>query len=306
MLSRFSQALLSLLCAALLAFFWALVLLYNSATLPPDEVDWLPVVRDLLLSIVCFILMAVAAHLPVRKSVAVKLTLGSGLAFLGVWQALLNGFIVTTWTQVSLFILTLTPIGLAIATLGLYQLGQHYRMNRLMLGSYRNIEQNLSTIDQLTQLYNRRYFFAKGHELFDQALQDGKRPILVAFRLTNLTELNQTLGFESGDDVLISVSRAIRRYLEPPGIAARMGGRRFSLLLTDSSEPQAQELMKQIADRLKHVLIHNDQGEEVLTQIEIEYQLRVARPGDSLPQLLHALRPADGAQERAKRQATSN
>jgi len=299
MLSRFSQALLSLLCAALIAFLWALTLLYHSTTLAPDQVDWLSVSRNLLLSIVCFVLMAVAAHLPVRKSVAVKLTLGLGLTFLGVWQELLNGFIITAWPWASLLMLTLAPVGLAIAALGLYQLGQHYRMNRLMLGSYRNIEQNLSTIDQLTQLYNRRCFFTRGNERFEQALLEGKRPVLVALRLTNLTDLNLALGFECGDDVLISVSRAIKRYLPPGAMAARMGGRRFSLLMTDTGEPEARALMKQISDRLKHVLLRNEQGEEVLTQVNVEYQLTEARPGDTLARLLGDLRPADGAKERA-------
>ena len=52
------------------------------------------------------------------------------------------------------------PGGLLAASLGLFELGKAYRLNRLLLGSYRKIEHSLATVDQLTQLYNRRYFFA--------------------------------------------------------------------------------------------------------------------------------------------------
>lgn len=285
MLSRFSLALITLLLAVLLAFVWALALLYTSPSLRPEQVDWPRTLRDLSLCLAAFLLFATAAYLPVRRPITLKLTIGFGLNFIGAWQMLLNDLIQPRWWLADAIGFLCVPLGLIIATLGLYQLGRAYRMSRLMLGSYQNIERDLATVDQLTQLYNRRYFFATCAPLLEQSLANGHRPVVIGLRILNLTELNQKLGLQAGDDVLIRVAKAIRRHLRPGHIAARMGGRRFALFLLDSSETEAEDLVNQIAARLEHVLMTDEQGKETLVQVRLDRQIGVAQPGDTLDHL---------------------
>src|SRR5690606_41591570 len=63
------------------------------------------------------------------------------------------------------------------SSLGIYELGKAYQLSRLLLGAYRKIEHNLATVDQLTQLHNRRYFFAMSPELMLSAQISGATPI---------------------------------------------------------------------------------------------------------------------------------
>lgn len=286
MLSRFSLALITLLSTALFAFVWALTLFYGGAPVPQEQVDWPIVLRELVLCLTLFVLFATAAYLPVRKPIAEKLTIGLGLIFLGSWQELLNLLIVTDWWLVQAFTLSLSPAGLMLSTLGLFQLGRAYRMSRLMLGSYQNIERDLATIDQLTQLYNRRYFFAVCGPLIEQADAEGHRPVLLSLRILNLTPLNRRLGFQAGDDVLIRVSKAIRRHLRPEHVAGRLGGRRFAILLPSATRREAEELANQIRSRVEHVLMTSEEGEEVLTGIELETRTGESQPGETLDELL--------------------
>ncbi len=285
MLSRFSLALFTLMFTALLAFVWALALFYTSPSLRPENVDWPRTLRDLTLCLTAFLLFATAAYLPVRRSIAQKLTVGFGLNFVGVWQALLNDLIRPGWWLADAISFLCIPLGLGIATIGLYQMGRAYRMSRLMLGSYQRIERDLATVDQLTQLYNRRYFFTTCGPMLEQSLASGQQPVVIGLRVLNLAELNQRLGLQAGDDVLIRVAKAIRRYLRPGQIAARMGGRRFALFMPDGSKQEAEYLVGQIVARLEHVLMTDESGKDKLVQVHIEHQLVIAQPGDTLEQI---------------------
>lgn len=285
MLSHFSKALFTLLLTALFAFAWALIMFYTLPPLRPQNVDWPHVLRDLSLCLAAFLLFAVAAYLPVRRPAASMLTLGFGLHFIGVWQTLLNDLMQpNNWLPQTIG-LAFVPLGLLIATLGLYQIGRAYRINRLILGSYQKIEQDLATVDQLTQLYNRRYFFTTCAPLMKQPARGSNHPVVIGFRVLNLTDLNQRFGLQAGDEVLIRVGKAVRRYLRPGQIAARMGGRRFAIFMPDASASEAKRLSDQLSQRLKHVLLKDEQGKETLVSLELSFQIVAAEPGETLDSL---------------------
>lgn len=286
MISRFSLAFLTLFGTVLLAFGWALALLYTNPPMHPDNVDWPRALRDLILCLAAFLLFATAAYLPVRRAVAARLTAGFGLNFLGSWQILLNDMLRPQWWLADVIGLVAVPAGLALATLGLYQLGRMYRMSRLMLGSYQQIERDLATVDQLTQLYNRRYFFATCEPMFDRALARGERPTMIGLRVLNLTEINREHGLSAGDEVLSRAGRTIQRHTGPGSIAARMGGRRFAVLLPHGDQRQAQELAKQLSSRLQHLVIQDSRGREALVEVALDVRVEMASgPDDTLEAL---------------------
>ncbi|WP_347330630.1 GGDEF domain-containing protein [Marinimicrobium locisalis] len=284
MISHFSKAFTTLLLTVFFAFAWALFLFYTFPTLRPQNVEWAQVSRDLVLCLAAFLLFAIAAYLPVRRAVAVKLTTGFGLHFLGVWQGLLNRLIQPSGGLFQAIDLVLAPLGLLITALGLYHLGQSYRINRLILGSYQKIERDLATVDQLTQLYNRRYFFATCGPLVEHTPQ-GDQPVVVGLRVLNVTELNHRLGLQAGDDVLVRVGKAIRRYLRHGQIAARMGGRRFAVFMPDASVKEAERFAEELSHRLNHVLLKDEHGKEVSVSLELNYQIAAAEPGETLESL---------------------
>jgi two-component system, cell cycle response regulator len=96
----------------------------------------------------------------------------------------------------------------------------------------RNAEllENLSLIDELTQLRNRRGFF----DLAEQALKVAKREdyamALFFMDLNGLKGINDTLGHQAGDEALRDAADILRQTFRDSDILARLGGDEFVAL----------------------------------------------------------------------------
>jgi diguanylate cyclase (GGDEF)-like protein/PAS domain S-box-containing protein len=88
-------------------------------------------------------------------------------------------------------------------------------------------------VDRLTRLPNRRALFERlGHAL----LLAGHNQALVAIFLIdidNFSTLNDSLGHESGDEVLVQVAGRLQGCVGPTDTLARMGGDEFAVLMED-------------------------------------------------------------------------
>ena len=97
---------------------------------------------------------------------------------------------------------------------------------------------HLADVDFLTGLDNRRRFT----ELVEQALGEGHPasatgPALLLVGLERFTELNDTLGHRTGDELLRAVAKRLRGELDPTVRIARMGGDVFGILLPARASP---------------------------------------------------------------------
>lgn len=280
------MALTTLLSTALAAFGWALVIFYGGASIPPGLIEWPRVASNLILSLAAFVLLSVAVMAPVRRNIGFKLALGFGLLFLGCWQGLLNSLVENPWRLSRALELASPPIGLLIASVGLFQLGKAYRKNRVNLIGHRQIEQDLITVDQLTQLYNRSQFFSLGARLLAKWKPEQEPPQVICLRILNLTKINQTLGFLAGDRVLEQVARAIKRHTRPEDIAGRLGARRLVVILPKATRLNAQQIAERVAKRSAHMILLNEQGADTPQDIEVEIIIQEAQPGEDLEALL--------------------
>ncbi|MFL5844916.1 MAG: diguanylate cyclase [Solirubrobacteraceae bacterium] len=93
--------------------------------------------------------------------------------------------------------------------------------------------------DPLTGLYNRRFFY----ESFSQeiARQDryGGGAALVLFDIDDFRHVNETLGSQTGDDVLQEVGRILSALVRPSDTFARIGGEEFGLLMPHTGQLDA-------------------------------------------------------------------
>jgi len=111
-------------------------------------------------------------------------------------------------------------------------------------------EKDLSRKDFLTGLNNRRVFFEMG-DFEARRSSRHQRALSVAYvDLDNFKQVNDTLGHQVGDDVLITVASTLQANLRSTDIIARLGGDEFAVLLPETSSQIAQHVMTKLRDQL--------------------------------------------------------
>lgn len=110
--------------------------------------------------------------------------------------------------------------------------------------------------DGLTGLPNRRYFDQVFANRLISARQGGPNSaLLMRIDLDFFKQVNDTLGHEAGDLVLIRVSDVLRRITRADDFAARIGGDEFSIMMTPgTSYDEALALAQTIQDALSEPL----------------------------------------------------
>lgn len=101
----------------------------------------------------------------------------------------------------------------------------------------------LSYHDQLTGLFNRRFF---DEEL---ARLDSPRnyPLTLAMGDVNgLKMVNDSFGHKAGDELLIRVANVLKKACRQDDIIARVGGDEFSIILPGSDEADAEKVIQRI------------------------------------------------------------
>jgi diguanylate cyclase (GGDEF)-like protein/PAS domain S-box-containing protein len=91
--------------------------------------------------------------------------------------------------------------------------------------------------DHLTGLANRSLF----RDRLDQALAAGDRSRIhvLLLDLDDFKEVNDVLGHQAGDEMLIEVGRRLGHCVSPADTVARLGGDEFVILLTSTPDPTA-------------------------------------------------------------------
>ncbi|WP_295002326.1 GGDEF domain-containing protein [uncultured Dechloromonas sp.] len=105
--------------------------------------------------------------------------------------------------------------------------------------------------DVLTRLPNRREFQERGRQALAQAQRQHAPVTAVFIDLDRFKEVNDTLGHDCGDRLLVSVADVIRQHIRTSDIPARLGGDEFALLLPNMSATSASTYV----DRLRESLL---------------------------------------------------
>jgi two-component system, cell cycle response regulator len=92
----------------------------------------------------------------------------------------------------------------------------------------------LSVIDQLTGLYNRRYMVNQLQQLMHRAVI-GARPVSVMMcDIDHFKSVNDTYGHDVGDEVLVEVAGRLRENVRPMDVICRPGGEEFLVIMPDT------------------------------------------------------------------------
>ena len=93
---------------------------------------------------------------------------------------------------------------------------------------------NLSIIDELTSLYNRRGFFNQAQQFMNTNAQEGNGFYLIVADLDRMKQINDTYGHHMGDLALMDTAVILKEVFRESDIISRMGGDEFTVVLLDT------------------------------------------------------------------------
>jgi len=153
--------------------------------------------------------------------------------------------------------------------------------------------QYISFHDQLTGLYNRRYYENELKRL------DGSRehPIaVISADLDGLKLINDTMGHSEGDNYLKSGAELLKGTLRTSDILARVGGDEFAAVLPNTTL----EVGQRMVERIRHQIEEYNRKKTTGPPFSMSIGLAVSESGDHL--LEEAYKKADAAMYEDKKQ----
>jgi len=118
----------------------------------------------------------------------------------------------------------------------------------------------LATVDELTDITNRRGFMMIAQHELNRCSRDDLPASLIFFDLNKFKEINDSFGHSEGDNALIYFVKTIKEVLRSSDIFGRLGGDEFVLFLAETTSQQAQEVLKRCQNLLEQHNLNNDRG----------------------------------------------
>jgi diguanylate cyclase (GGDEF)-like protein len=115
--------------------------------------------------------------------------------------------------------------------------------------------QQISRVDGLTGLYNRRFW----EEQFDLEYKRGKRSdnpsSLIMLDIDHFKQVNDTYGHPAGDEVIRSLADVIKKATRETDLNARYGGEEFVILLTETPEKNVHFVAERIRKLVEESIV---------------------------------------------------
>lgn len=142
----------------------------------------------------------------------------------------------------------------------------------------------LVATDDMTGLFNRRFF----SEQVERALADAKRhgtPLsLIMVDIDYFKRVNDTYGHPTGDEVIIAIAQMLKQGTRSSDCCARIGGEEFAVLVPEATIDQAEHIAEQLRANIERTSINVQSGHSL--SITVTAGIATAEPGDSWTQLL--------------------
>ncbi len=103
--------------------------------------------------------------------------------------------------------------------------------------------------DYLTGVYNRRYFFNRGEELYQHAQEKGSPMAAAVLDVDHFKRLNDAYGFDGGDSLLQEFTNILREHLSR-FLLARPSGEEFFILMPGLDNTKALALLSGIQEKV--------------------------------------------------------
>jgi diguanylate cyclase (GGDEF)-like protein len=108
--------------------------------------------------------------------------------------------------------------------------------------------------DYLTGLPNRRAFI----EVLEERIDAGQTPAVVILDLDDFKDINDSLGHETGDQLLVQIGRTIVDGVGVSDVVARLGGDEFAIVLSSGDEVTAMRRAVTLVERINQPVLVGD------------------------------------------------
>ena len=143
----------------------------------------------------------------------------------------------------------------------------------------------LSIIDDLTQLYNSRHFYAQLEREIERSNRYGQPLTLLLLDLDKFKAFNDTYGHVQGDYVLSRLGHAIKRSMRETDSAYRYGGEEFTVILPVTTSEEGIVTAKRIQKELRKENFSLVAGQEVYMTVSIG--LAQYKPKEEIKAFVH-------------------
>lgn len=124
----------------------------------------------------------------------------------------------------------------------------------------RNIQliEKLSVTDELTGVYNRRYFNTVFYEEVNRAKQNKGLLSFIMFDIDHYKKFNDTYGHYEGDNALRTLGKRLREYVRPlSDFVFRLGGEEFGVVASGLTSEESWELAEGIRSVVEELRIEH-------------------------------------------------
>lgn len=169
------------------------------------------------------------------------------------------------------------------------------RQQTIKLIEQQKTMERLANFDSLTGLPNRQFFMENLRVEIARAKRENQDVALMFFDLDGFKTVNDSLGHETGDLLLIEVSTRVKQFLREGDIVSRLGGDEFLILLHDTPDHLT---LVTIANRIIDGLKEPFKVESWELQVGVSIGIALAKDADF--QLSQFVSNADVAMYRSK------
>lgn len=201
---------------------------------------------------VTYVVVAMCIEDPVRYASPLMLLFPAFVAawFLGRWMLAANMVVTVLACLLAMRHSYDSPLGLAVqvginagvldvASAGVYVLRR--RVQRLLAAT-----QELTRLDPLTGLANRRVLVDQAPRMWRQARREGAQVAAMVLDLDHFKQLNDAHGHAAGDGVLQAVASSLAATVRPSDVLARSGGEEMIVLGLVSHDTEAHRLAERL------------------------------------------------------------
>jgi len=154
----------------------------------------------------------------------------------------------------------------------------------------------LTTVDGLTQIYNKRYFMETLERELSRSHRYRRDLSLIMFDIDHFKTINDTFGHLAGDYVLKHLASVVKGKIRREDIMARFGGEEFAIVLPEIDNPGAMQFAEKIRKLVQATKFRFEDAD-----IDVKISIGVATAQTEETDVNEFIKRADGLLYEAKR-----